>query len=209
MANTHNTRVSLLYQLGEGNSAAWSELDSLYRPLISGWLARYDLQRSDVDDLTQEVMVVVARQVESFQHNGNPGAFRNWLKTTAINLARNYLRKKGVAKGKGTSSLQNMLEQLEDPESHVSSEFNRAHDQVVVQRLMEHISSQFAPETLAVFKMHVFEGVSARETAERNGVPVSKVHVAKSRVMRKLREHAAVWADGLIGDEFFGVQDNR
>ena len=87
---TNETRISFIQQLGDGHSDAWSELDATYRPMIVHWLRRFELQASDADDLAQEVMAHVVGRISGFEHNGRVGAFRNWLRATTINVARNY-----------------------------------------------------------------------------------------------------------------------
>ena len=193
----HTTRISLLQQLSSGEPDAWRELDEMYRPLIERWLQRYQLEPNDVEDLTQEVMSVLIRDIGKFQHNGRVGAFRTWLKMTAVNLTRNYLRRSNLARGTGGSSFQERLDQLEDPHSDESKAFDLEHDRAVVQRLLKRVSDHFEPITLQIFRSHVVEGQSARQTAEKLGVSVASVHTGKSRVLRRLRELAADSIDDL------------
>ncbi|MFT7641912.1 MAG: RNA polymerase sigma factor (sigma-70 family) [Pirellulaceae bacterium] len=131
--------------------------------------------------------------------NGRVGAFRNWLRTTTINLARNFLRRRNIAAGTGSSGIHEMLGQLEDPQSAISREFNVAHDHNVVRHLMELISNQFEPVTLEIFQKYVVQGQSARETAAEMQVSVASVHTAKSRVLRRLRKYA----ENMIDDSYF------
>lgn len=194
----HTTRISLIQKLGAGEAQAWNELDRVYRPLIHGWLRRYHLQPSDADDLTQEVLTVLVRGVADFEHNGRVGAFRNWLRTTTVNLARNYLRRKNQFQaGGGADAFQEMLDQLEDPQSRVSQEFEWEHDRAVVRRLLEQLASQFEAVTIDIFRMHVVDGVGVQETAQKLGVGVASVHTAKSRVLRRLRQDAAEIIDNI------------
>ncbi len=185
------TRISFLHHLADGKPDAWEELDHVYRPLILHWLRRYNVQPSDADDLAQEVMTVVLRQIGEFEHNGRVGAFRNWLRTTAANLTRNYFRKRNIPRATGSSTFMEMLEQLEDPNSGASREFDKAHDRFVVNRLLTRIAVDFEAETLKIFQFYVIEGHEARQTAEELGVSIATVHTAKSRVLRRLRQMAA------------------
>src|SRR5260370_38343560 len=77
-----DTPVSLLDRLRlRPDAESWQRLVALYTPLIQTWLRRYALQQPDVDDLVQEVLGTVVREVPRFQHNQRPGAFRSWLRT--------------------------------------------------------------------------------------------------------------------------------
>ena len=195
MDDSYNTRITFIERLASGSEDAWVELDAVYRPLIVGWLSRYELQPSDRDDIVQEVLTVLAQQVGQFKHNGRLGAFRHWLRATTVNLTRMYLRKKNRA---GSERFSEMLQQLADPESKLSHQFDREHDQFLVGRLIDRVTPQFQPSTVEAFRLHVIAGTNAKETAEELGLSVTAVHIAKSRVLRRLREEAADWIDDVF-----------
>lgn len=192
----HTTRISLIQAVASGEVEAWQEWDDIYRPLIQKWLGGYHLQPSDVADLTQEVMTAFVRKIEDFDHNGRIGALRNWLRTTTVNVARNYLHRQNLPAA-GTSQIREMLLQLEDPHSSISGEFNLEHDRNLIRKLLERISKQFEPITLDIFQTHVVVGLGAVETAEKLKTTVASVHTAKSRVLRRLRQYAADWIDDI------------
>ena len=194
-----HTRLSLIQNLGDSDSDRWHEFDQIYRPLISNWLRRYAIQANDAEDISQEVMTTVATRIDDFDHNGRVGAFRNWLRTITVNVSRRYFEKanRRPRPAGSDSAFQEMLGQLEDPHSNLSSEFNREHDQYVLAGLLNAVSSQFQPETIKTFRLHVLEGVSANDVADRLGTTAHSVYMAKSRVLRSLREIAADWIDDM------------
>lgn len=59
----HAARLSLIEELVRGDDHAWRESCAEYRPLISRWLGRNQLQQADIEDLTHEVMCVVVRRL--------------------------------------------------------------------------------------------------------------------------------------------------
>ena len=99
------TSATLLERLSDrSDSVAWRRLVDLYSPLINGWLRRHGVSVDDAEDLTQEVLGVVVREVSRFAHNGRVGAFRTWLRTITINCLRQSLRSRRVpAKATGSS----------------------------------------------------------------------------------------------------------
>jgi DNA-directed RNA polymerase specialized sigma24 family protein len=46
----------------------------------------------DVDDLVQEVLGVVVRELPRFDHAGRPGSFRAWLRAVTVNRLRTSWR---------------------------------------------------------------------------------------------------------------------
>jgi RNA polymerase sigma-70 factor (ECF subfamily) len=193
----HTTKISLLARLNENHPQTWQEFSTLYKPLIANWLRSYALQPADIEDLTQEIMLFVAENINSFEHNGRIGAFRNWLRLVTVNIGRNYLRKITPNFPENLSNISLMLEQLEDPQSDQSYLFNLAHDKAIVQILLENLSEHFQPETMSIFKQHVLDELSAIDTAAKMNVSVASVHIAKSRVLRRLRQDAKTWLDDL------------
>jgi RNA polymerase sigma-70 factor, ECF subfamily len=186
------TSATLLERLNDrSDSLAWRRLVDLYSPLISGWLRRHGVSTEDAEDLTQEVLEVVFREVSRFRHNGRVGAFRTWLRTITINCLRQSLRSRRVqAQATGSSDIARMLDQLEDPASDLSHRWDHEHDEFVLQRLMKLIEPDFRPATWRAFRRQVIDGASAETVAAELSLTVNAVLIAKSRVLSHLRKNA-------------------
>src|SRR5262249_1928760 len=121
------TSVSLLERLRlQPDAASWQRLVDLYEPLIRGWLRRYAVSDNDADDLTQDVMAVVVRELPHFEHNQRHGAFRSWLRTITVHRLRAAWRgRKTRPEATGESDFLKVLDQLEDPASDLSRLWDR------------------------------------------------------------------------------------
>jgi RNA polymerase sigma-70 factor (ECF subfamily) len=186
------TSASLLERLRDRTDVeAWRRLVDLYTPLLIGWLRRHSLQPSDVDDLVQEVLTAVAREAPQFRHSGRPGAFRHWLRTILANRLHEFWRaRRSQPAAAGGSDFAEMLEQLEDPGSGISQRWDREHDQHVARRLLAMIEPQFAPSTWQAFRRVVLDAARPDAVAVELALSVNAVFIAKSRVLRRLREEA-------------------
>jgi RNA polymerase sigma-70 factor (ECF subfamily) len=186
------TSATLLQRLNDrSDSVAWQRLVGLYSPLINTWLRRHGVSTEDAEDLTQEVLEVVVREVSRFRHNGRVGAFRTWLRTITINCLRQSMRSRRLrALAAGSPDIATMLDQLEDPASDVSRRWDREHDQHVLERLLELIEPDFRPATWQAFRRQVIDGASAEAVAAELGLTVNAVLIAKSRVLSHLRQSA-------------------
>ncbi|HEV3118237.1 MAG TPA: sigma-70 family RNA polymerase sigma factor [Gemmataceae bacterium] len=185
-----DTSISLLERLRlQPDEGSWKRLVDLYVPLIRGWLRRYDVSPEDAEDLAQDVMALVVREIPDFQHNQQPGAFRKWLRTITVNRLRMLWRaRQGKAAASGNSDVLQMLDQLEDPNSGLSRVWDEQHNQHVARRLMEMIQPQFAPATWKAFRRVVLDGQKPAVVAAEFGISVNAVLLAKSRVLRRLRQ---------------------
>jgi len=186
------TSATLLERLNDrSDSVAWRRLVDLYSPLINDWLHRHGVSAEDAEDLTQEVLEVVVREVSRFRHNGRAGAFRTWLRTITINCLRQSWRsRRSRVQATGSPDITVMLDQLEDPASDLSRLWDRDHDQHVLQRLLELIEPDFQPATWRAFRRQVIDGASAETVAAELGLTVNAVLIAKSRVLSHLRRNA-------------------
>jgi RNA polymerase sigma-70 factor (ECF subfamily) len=190
------TSATLLQRLNDrSDSVAWRRLVDLYTPLILDWLRRQDVAAEDADDLTQDVLGIVVREVSGFRHNGRVGAFRTWLRTITINCLRQSWRSRCV-RGEMTRSpdLDSALDQLEDPASDLTRRWDREHDEFVLHRLLDLIEPEFRPATWQAFRQQAIDGASAEQVAAELGLTVNAVLIAKSRVLSCLRRNA----EGLV-----------
>jgi RNA polymerase sigma-70 factor, ECF subfamily len=186
------TSFSLLERLRtEPDDAAWQRLVELYTPLIHGWLRRNFVPLHDAEDLTQDVLRVVVRELKDFQHNQNAGAFRCWLRAIAVNRLRAYWRdKKGKAEPAADSAMEKQLAELEDPRSGLSRLWDEQHDRHVMARLLQSIACEFNAASWQAFEQHALQGKPASTVAAELGVSVNVVLLAKSRILRRLRQEA-------------------
>jgi RNA polymerase sigma-70 factor (ECF subfamily) len=84
-----------------------------------------------------------------------------------------------------------VLQQLEDPHSESSRLWDREHDAFLMQRALERLALEFKPATWRAFQRVVVDGAEAEVVAAGLGLSVNAVCIAKSRVLRRLREELA------------------
>jgi RNA polymerase sigma-70 factor (ECF subfamily) len=186
------TSVSMLERLaGAPTDADWRRLDELYRPLLRAWIGRAGVPASDVDDLVQEVLVVVVREVAEFERRGK-GTFRGWLRTILANRVKDYFRgQKYRPTATGDSDFLRRLDELESPESALSKLWDREHDRHVAAALMQRVQGDFDPATWQAFQRHALEGEPAPQVAEALDLSLNSVLLAKSRVLKRMRQELA------------------
>ena len=187
-----STSLSILERArAHDGESAWRELAAIYSPLLHAWIVRYDVAESDADDLVQEVLIFVAEHLPDFHHNGRTGAFRNWLRQALVYRLRklwNDRQQRPAGYGTGDSRGLDLLNELEDPQSSQSQLWNQEHDRHVLSQLMSRLRSEFAGTTWEAFRLTAIEGEKASVVAEKLGITSNAVWVAKSRVMRRLRQ---------------------
>lgn len=188
----NDTRQSLLLRAQNGQTNAWKDLTDLYRPLILGWLNRQGVPASDLDDLSQEVLLSVVTHLPTFQHSGQRGAFRTWLRTIVCRRTVDYWRAiDAKTQGTGGSGATAALELIADPDSALNRQWDEEHDQYVIHCLLDLVEQKFEPESLQAFRRLTLDGATGAEVAQELGLSIGAVYVAKSRVLARIREEAA------------------
>ncbi len=191
----NETRQSLLLRAQTGQTEAWKDLVDLYRPLILGWLNRQGVPAGDLEDLSQEVLLSVVKHLPGFEHSGQRGAFRSWLRTIVCSRTADYWRAIDAGtQASGGSGAIAALQQIADPDSALNRQWDEEHDRYVLHCLLDLVEEEFEPMTLQAFRRLALDGVSGAEVSQELGLSVSAVYVAKSRVLARIRQEA----DGLI-----------
>jgi RNA polymerase sigma-70 factor (ECF subfamily) len=187
-----DTSPSLLERLNDqADGDAWRKMVAIYTPLIHGWLRRSGLTEADAEDLTQDVLSIVVRELPAFRYNQRRGAFRNWLRTITLNRLRQLWRSRRIRPDAvGGSRFAGFLDELSDASSGLSRVWDREHDRHVARKLLSWVEPEFQPTTWLAFRLTVLEGKSTETVAVELGLTVNAVLIAKSRVLKRLREHS-------------------
>jgi RNA polymerase sigma-70 factor (ECF subfamily) len=191
------TSLSLLDRLRSAapDATAWRRLDEIYLPLIRSWLRRVPGIGDELDDLAQDVLVVLVRELPSFERRRD-GAFRAWLRQITLNRIRAFqkTRRKRPLAGAG-EEIDQLLAQLEDPASDLARQWDADHDKHVFQKLLAIVQPDFEPGTWEAFARFALNGQPAARVAEDLGISPSAVVQAKFRILKRLREEAGELID--------------
>lgn len=186
---------SLLEQLRQQPGGdAWKRFVELYTGWLESWVWR--LAHLPVGDptaaaLVRSVLVVVCREFPAFLQNGRPGSFRVWLRKVLVACLRDHLKKRRDA----TTGLETLLDQLEDPLSDLSRQWDQEHHGCVIGRLLEMGQRRFPPYAWEAFRRTVLVGQVPSQAAAELRVSPSAVLLAQSRILAWLRREADALID--------------
>ena len=185
------TSVSLLDRLRDArpDDSDWGRLQGIYLPLIQQWLRRIPGLDDEISDLTQEVLVVMAREIPRFDRQ-REGSFRAWLRQVTVNRVRNHRRQRQRRPSVGLDPSDAFLDRLAEPNSQLAREWDLDHERHVFQKLQAVVQPGFAPTTWEAFRRFALDGVPAARVAEDLGLSVNAVILAKSRILKQLRQEA-------------------
>jgi RNA polymerase sigma-70 factor, ECF subfamily len=184
------TSRSLLARLQMDEPAAWERLVKLYAPLVFRWCRNSGLRDADIADIFQNVFQAVLLNFGSFRKDREGDTFRGWLRRITQNKLRDHFRKLGKeVQGVGGSSAQNRLAQIPSPQPQQEElSPNEEWEHSLFSRALELIRGDFEERTWLAFWRTTVEGRAPLDVAEDLGMTAGAVRVAKSRVLRRLRE---------------------
>ena len=175
------TSLSLLERAKSGSNPDWDRLVALYQPLVYNWLRRHGLTHHAAEELTQDVLVVVLRELGDFAHPGRPGAFRGWLRVILRNKVHDHFRRLGREPGgEGGTEAQLRFAHLSDP-GPAEEGSDDATERQFLRRCCETIRPEFHDRTWQAFWATAVEGRSAPDVAADLGMTPVGVRVAKKK----------------------------
>ena len=177
-----DTSTSLLARLRSGEETqAWSRFVKLYTPVLFYWVRRQGVPPDDAADLVQEVFAVLVAKLPTFQYD-RKRSFGVWLRTITTNKCRDYFRRRNVRPTATGAFVDG------ETSDHAELFSETEYQQRLARRALEVMQSEFETTTWRACWESVVSGKPAVEVARELEISVNAVYVAKSRVLRHLRE---------------------
>lgn len=172
------------------DQAAWDRLVHLYTPLVLSWCRKKGLSEADALDVGQEVFLAVWRNIQTFHRDHPQESFRGWLRVITRSKIVDHRRKEGqkAPGGSEAPTIAQRVPQTESSDDDRDRERDRAEASLIYHRAVALIQNEFEPTTWLAFEAVVLNGQSTAETAAKLAVSKNVVYLAKSRVLKRLRE---------------------
>jgi RNA polymerase sigma-70 factor (ECF subfamily) len=185
-----STSRSLLERLKADDAAAWDRMVTLYSPLVCRWCRRWGLREQEIADVLQEVFQAVATHIASFRKDRAGDTFRGWLRTIARNKVNDLFRRKASEPegGGGTETQAWFAAVPESPPPEGGSSSEDRSDRLLLGRVLDLIRNEFEDRTWQAFWRTAVDSRSPAEVAGELNMSAGAVRVAKSRVLRRLRQ---------------------
>jgi RNA polymerase sigma-70 factor (ECF subfamily) len=184
------TSLSLLQRIRDGDESGWRRVVDLYSPLVLFWCRRWGVEGADADDILQEVFKAAAQSIGAFRREKAGDTFRGWLRVIARHRVLAFWRERGrQPEAHGGSEAMLRLENVPDPDPSAAEDSEEA-DQfsALVRRALGLLRSEFEQRTWTAFWAVTVDGRSTADVALDLSMSPAAVRMAKSRIMRRLRE---------------------
>jgi RNA polymerase sigma factor (sigma-70 family) len=174
------TRASLLSRVRDpDNEQGWSEFFSRYRPLIRRLALRAGLSEPEADDVLQETMVCLAKQLPDFRYDPRQGSFKGWLARIVQRRVVDQFRKRPRQTPLEASAL-----------DHLAVETATRHDAAWEEEWERHLLAEATARTrgavsslqFQMFDLYALQGVKMADVKRLLNVNAPQVYMAKLRV---------------------------
>lgn len=170
--------AELVEQAKKGHIPAFEMLVNRYQQRVANVIAKLVKNRSEIEDVAQEVFIKVFRALPRFRGDSS---FYTWVYRIAINTAKNHL----VAKSR---RIQNTQVEYEEAESFSGNEAHRNLDtpdavyaRGELEQVMSKAISQLPEDLKTAIILREVDGLSYEEIAEEMACPIGTV---RSRIFR-------------------------
>jgi RNA polymerase sigma-70 factor (ECF subfamily) len=185
------TSFTLLERLRANEGEAWRIMVQLYTPLVHHWCVKSGVRGADAEDVAQEVLRVAASHMSDFRRDRPGDSFRAWLRGITRNMVLQHFRRGGRhPEAAGGTDAQRRLQAVADhgPADPPEEEDPVEELDALRRRALELVRGEFEERTWQAFWMTVVDGRSPVDIAADTGVSPAAVRMAKSRVLRRLKE---------------------
>lgn len=184
------TRATLLNRLKDWqNQASWQEFFDAYWALIFGVATKHGLLRGEAEDVVQEVMVDIARQMPGFKYDPAKGSFKAWL----LNLTRwriaDQLRKRQpqVASEETDSHHAEPVTDFQQIQPDLEKLWDSEWEKHLLNAATTRARRRLDPKQYQIFDLLVNRGWPAEKVSKTLGLPANAVYVAKHRVTEAIK----------------------
>jgi RNA polymerase sigma factor (sigma-70 family) len=188
------TRRSLLSRLRDlEDNTSWRDFFETYWKLIYSTATKAGLSDAEAQDVVQETVLTVSRQIGQFQYDPGRGSFKGWLlNTTRWRILDQLRRRKLKLQGdlpRDDSRRTDLSEEIPDPAGErVDQVWEAEWQQNLMDAAVQRIKRQVNPKHVQVFELYALKSWPAGKVASAMGVNIAQVHLIKHRIAGMLKK---------------------
>jgi RNA polymerase sigma factor (sigma-70 family) len=187
------TRPSLLGRLGNwDDQQSWEEFRALYSGLIRRTALRAGLSEFEAQDIEQETLLRVAKNIREFDPAG--GNFKGWL----LNQVRWRIGDHFRAQGPEEKHRHHIPRRAEDDQTateervadpaNLDKVWEEEWQKTLLERAVTRVCRRANPKHAQIFDLCLLRGQSASQVARALEVSLMTVYLVKTRLGRELKQ---------------------
>ena len=189
------TNASLLERLKDlKDQASWQEFYTTYRKLIFSCALRHGLSPTEAEEVVQETVITVARNLPEFGYDPKRCSFKTWLFNLILWRIRDQLRRRhpqhvSIHRKPGETDRTSTVERLPGPEGEqLSASWEEEWRKDLLERALDRVKAHVEGKRFQIFDLYALQGWRARDVARSLGVSLARVYVTKHRISALLQK---------------------
>jgi RNA polymerase sigma factor (sigma-70 family) len=192
------TRQSLLVRLQDwDDQESWRDFFNTYWRLIYNTAVKSGLTDAEAQEVVQETVVAVAKQMQDQKYDSAAGSFKAWLlRLTRWRIADQFRKRRPdaapAAEHPDETRRTAVIDRIPDPASlDVDAIWDEEWEQTVLEAATERVKRQVNPDQYQIFDLYVIRKWPARKVAKTLNVSLTQVYLAKHRIVRLVKKEVA------------------
>jgi len=194
-ADSLATRASLLERLKDlRDQDSWQEFYTTYRKLIFSFAIKHGLNGTEAEEVVQETVITVARNIPEFRYEPLRGSFKTWLFKLVLWRINDQIRKRppGCASSHreaGETDRTDTVERVPGPEEeNLAALWEHEWRKDLFERALDKIRARVDERQFQIFDLYVLQEWPARKVARSLGISRARVYVTKCRLAALLKK---------------------
>jgi RNA polymerase sigma factor (sigma-70 family) len=174
------------------DAKSWHDFDEQYRGLIFRIAKREGLRDAEAEDVVQETMASVAKNIKNFEADPRRGSFRSWLLQMARWRIQDQRQKRlpsssPTQRSENNSATTATVERIPDPQPVNFWEADEsAWHELLIQRALPALQIAVNPRDYQIFHLLQIENKTVTEVAQMVDCNRAQIYLIKHRVGKAL-----------------------
>jgi RNA polymerase sigma factor (sigma-70 family) len=186
-----DTRYSLLSRLRNwDDEKSWRDFFDMYWQLIYHAALKSGLTEAEAQDVVQETVMAVARDIDKFKRQPELGSFKGWLRNIVRWRIGDQLRQRGARPPDGHFEPEAGQPAAEGARG--DSPFERIWDQEWAENLIAaavaRLKLEVKEENFQIFDLLALQGVPVEKVCKRLGIARARLYLVKHRVAKLFKK---------------------
>jgi RNA polymerase sigma factor (sigma-70 family) len=189
------TRYSLLSRLQDwGDQDSWKDFFDTYWRLIYSIALKSGLTEAEAQDVVQETIICVAKDIDKFKRDRALGSFKGWLKNlTRWRIADQFRKRQpGLPKENAESCENSHLPEINEIPDQSDAGLEKLWEEEwqanLMEAAMERVRHRVKEEHYQMFDLNVVRQLPAARVAVMLEVHIAQVYLAKHRVLALIKK---------------------
>jgi len=182
LSEAWTTRLTLIDRAKDPNDEqAWAEFEAYYHDFIRMVIRKMNLSFADQEDLIQEVLLKLWKNLKNLELDQDRAKFRTWLSVVIKNTVLNQIDSNKRREKREDTYTEGLPEEAkENLESWIENEWK----QHMIDKVMAHLENFFSGQALKIFLMDL-DGKSIDEISENLNIKKNSIYVLRNRVKQR------------------------